>query len=90
MIFKSLKYAQLYSTNSNQHSIVSNMHSSIWNIQINIYNLHMYTCTPTMYQILQTLNTNRCSRHAPIQPQHEAPQMLLQTLETLKVHSLTN
>ena len=90
-----LNCAQLQSTNSNQHSIASNVHSSITNIQNDTCNFWMCTCTPRMLRIFKSpnlwnANTNRSSKHAQMHLQHEAPQKLLQTLETLKIQSLTN
>ena len=39
---------------------------------------------------LQILNNNWCSKRAPMHLQHEAPQKLLQTLQTSKIRSWTN
>lgn len=49
--FKTLEYAQLHSTNSNQNSITSNMYLSITNIECKTYNLQMWIWTPTMLKI---------------------------------------
>lgn len=51
--------------------------------------LQICTCTPIMLQTFKPPNPNDAPC-APMHLQHEAPQRLLQALESLKIHSLTN